>query len=97
MSWRRGEKPSRARWSKTRLRVLDRDGWMCVKCGKQAREVDHILPLEQGGKIYNSPNLQSLCRGCHIEKTRGENQVKTTPIEVKKWRRFVDVMSRNGV
>ena len=66
-------------------------------CGKQAREVDHIHTLEDGGALYDSGNLQSLCRGCHIEKTSGENQVKPTPLEVKDWRRFVDSMSRNGV
>ena len=92
MSWRRGEKPSRARWSKVRLRVLDRDNWQCVRCGKQAREVDHILPLEQGGPIYDMLNCQALCKKCHIEKTRGENQVKPVSPEVLEWRRFVNSM-----
>lgn len=98
MSWRRGPTPNRARWNKIRLQVLDRDGWVCRKCGKSGRlQVDHIVPLEDGGAIYDLLNCQSLCVPCHLEKTRGENQVKPTPLEVKEWRRFVDSMSRNGV
>ena len=90
MSWRRGATPNRAKWAKVRLLVLDRDGWACVQCGKAGRlEVDHRVPLEDGGALYDPGNLQSLCRGCHIDKTSGENQVKPTPLEVKAWQAYL--------
>ena len=90
MSWRAGKRPSRRPWGKVRLKVLDRDGWTCAKCGKAGRlEVDHIKPLEDGGSLYELSNLQSLCRSCHISKTRVERMGKPTPQEVKEWRRYL--------
>ena len=49
---------------------------LCEHCQKKdiinsAQEVDHIIPLnvyQNSALDYN--NLQSLCRRCHIEKTR---------------------------
>lgn len=55
-----------------RRMIFDRDGWRCKKCGKAGRlELDHITPLECGG-AHEAGNLQTLCRGCHIAKTRAE-------------------------
>ena len=86
MSWRAGERPSRRQWGKVRLKVFDRDGWACVKCGKAGRlEADHVTSLEDGGALYDLGNLQSLCRGCHFEKTRGERRGRETDPEVQKW------------
>ena len=75
-----------------RLRAKDRDGWLCVLCGKRGRlEVDHIMPVEVGGEPHDMGNLQTLCRGCHIEKTRRERKklVKVDP-RVKAWRDLID-------
>ncbi|WP_409021357.1 HNH endonuclease signature motif containing protein [Dyadobacter sp. CY261] len=49
----------------------------CQKCDKkgilkEAVEVDHIIPLEQGGEPLDSKNLQSLCKRCHILKSSDE-------------------------
>ena len=95
MSWRKGERPSRRQWAKVRARVLDRDGWQCQKCGKVGRlEVDHRVPLDIApDRMYDLDNLQSLCRGCHFDKTRGERRGKETPPEVQEWR---DYLTRNG-
>ena len=76
-----------AAWDRFRLRVLDRDGWRCLKCGKPGREVDHIKPLKWGGEMFDPANCQTLCRGCHIAKTRSE-QTKPNP-ERDAWRRFM--------
>lgn len=45
----------------------------CTKCGKQAKEVDHIIPMEDGG-THAPGNLQSLCFTCHNAKRRRENR-----------------------
>ena len=74
MSWRKGRRPQEKIWRLVRLRALDRDSWKCRTCGRAGRlEVDHVTPLDDGGELYALSNLQSLCRRCHIEKTRGEN------------------------
>lgn len=78
---KRKYKPDRKRWELVRREALDRDGWRCQqlradgkRCGRAGRlEVDHIRPLAQGGAEYDLGNLQTLCRSCHIEKTRAEN------------------------
>ena len=89
MSWRRGPRPNLARWNKIRLQVLDGDSWRCRRCGKQAAQVDHIVPLNRGGDLYDFGNLQSLCVKDHLDKTRGENQIKPTPLEVLEWQAYL--------
>ena len=63
-----------ARWRRVRREVFERDGWRCRECGKAGRlECDHVEPLEHGGAPWDMANLQTLCRTCHIEKTKLEN------------------------
>ena len=48
-------------------------------------ECDHVEPLqrgEPGQDPYNPHGLQTLCRSCHIEKTRRENRRPLTPAEL---------------
>ena len=55
-------------------------------------EVDHVQPLANGGAMYAVGNLQTLCRGCHIRKTRIENiarQAHHVKPEVSAWRDFI--------
>ena len=90
MSWRKGERPSRRQWGKVRLQVLDRDSWRCQKCGKAALlEIDHVKPLDDGGAVYDLVNLQTLCRSCHFDKSRGERRGREPDPEVAKWRRYL--------
>ena len=78
------------RWGPIRRRILDRDGWRCRHCGRPGRlEVDHIRPLWKGGAPYDGDNLQVLCRGCHIRKTRKESKRVLGP-KATAWRRLVD-------
>lgn len=63
-------------WMATRRRVLLRDGYTCQGCGlvRMDNEVDHRVPLEQGG-TNDDDNLQTLCGGpdgCHTRKTAVE-------------------------
>ena len=75
------------RWARVRRAVFERDGFRCVKCGRAGRlECDHVTPLqaEPGQDPYDMTNLQTLCRSCHIEKTRAENRRPLT-VEEKAW------------
>ena len=79
------------RWAAVRRAVFERDGWRCVECGKAGRlECDHVTPLqrEPGQDVYDPNGLQTLCRACHVEKTRGENRRPLTPAELA-WRALV--------
>ena len=57
-----------ARWRRVRLEVLERDGWTCAHCGRQADTVDHRIPLKNGGAPYDLDNLATLCRPCNSRK-----------------------------
>jgi 5-methylcytosine-specific restriction protein A len=64
-----------ATWRKIRARVL-RERPLCVECMRvgvvtAANEVDHIIPLRDGG-THDDENLQPLCKSCHSKKTRRE-------------------------
>ena len=62
-------------WQATRKAILERDNWRCRKCSKAGLlEVDHIRPIRAAGDWYDEKNLWTLCRGCHIAKTREENR-----------------------
>ena len=64
--------------------MLIRDGHRCVKCQKAGRlEVDHIRPLSRKGDPWDLRNLQTLCRGCHIAKTKGEQPRQPAPGRVR--------------
>ena len=54
-----------------RERILERDGHVCVICGRGPDrenriwlEVDHIIPLADGGGNDDN-NLRTLCNECH--------------------------------
>lgn len=62
------EKPSRYIPLSMRVDVLSRDGYKCVFCGRNSKEVslelDHILPFSRGGSNEIN-NLQTLCFDCN--------------------------------
>ena len=47
------------------------DNPICESCMKQygeywpAEAVHHIVPISQGGEIWDIKNLESLCKECH--------------------------------
>ena len=69
---RQHKRLDRRRWAFVRRKVLRRDGWRCQSCKKYGNNVDHIRPLFKGGAEYDESNLQTLCKPCHITKTRSE-------------------------
>lgn len=58
------------RWRITREKVLTENP-LC-SCGAIATDVDHVVPLEQGGDPWALSNLQALCGPCHASKTAQE-------------------------
>jgi 5-methylcytosine-specific restriction protein A len=43
---------------------------LCVQCGKQATDVDHINPISSYPALRLAPsNLRSLCHACHSART----------------------------
>ena len=75
MAWATSDRSARlpSNWSKLRLRVLRRDGWLCQihgdGCRLVAREVDHVV----AGDDHSMANLQSVCVPCHKRKTQAES------------------------
>ena len=55
--------------SSRRREILERDDEQCVLCGEtDDLEVDHVVPTYMDGSD-DPENLQTLCSGCHDEKT----------------------------
>lgn len=51
-----------------RLKVFERDGFMCKKCGsKKQLTIDHVISERRGGPTMES-NLQTLCNDCNMKK-----------------------------
>lgn len=46
----------------------------CLERGEKvpATEVDHVLPLADGGRPYAFENLAARCKPCHSRKTANE-------------------------
>jgi 5-methylcytosine-specific restriction protein A len=62
----------RGGWPERRLRVLERDGYVCQLrypgCLGRASQVDHIVQPEAGG-TDSLENLRSACQQCHATRT----------------------------
>jgi 5-methylcytosine-specific restriction protein A len=58
----------RAIWDQTRLRVLTRDQWACIRCQRaltvSTAHIDHIQSGKRGTNALI--NLRALCRRCHV-------------------------------
>lgn len=61
-----------------RVRVLDRDNFRCVFCGRSPvadigikLHIDHIVPFSNGGRTALE-NLQTLCQECNLGKSNDE-------------------------
>jgi len=53
-------------------RCKKRDGYLCKRCGSsEDLEVDHIVEVIDGGE-NTLENLQTLCKNCHLKKTKKE-------------------------
>ena len=50
-----------------RRTVFQRDGHRCQYCGRQAENLDHVVPRSQGGSHVWS-NVVAACRRCNTKK-----------------------------
>lgn len=51
-----------------RLKVIDKHGDKCLKCGATEEiQLDHVKPVSKGGK-NEIDNLQPLCKSCNVSK-----------------------------
>ncbi len=60
-------------WKRIRQLVLHKQP-LCVNCSNNnkyitANTIDHIIPINAGGSIFNLDNLQALCSSCHNSKS----------------------------
>ena len=95
-----------AKWERTRRKCFDRDGHRCRQCGSAGRlECDHILNMTSLIKLHNLraadmwqiealffdlDRVQTLCRGCHIVKTRFELSCSTP--ERRAWQEYINTL-----
>ena len=86
-SWQgeRGTRHARgygSRWDKLRIRILERDLYLCQPCKRDGRltplgvrlydhAVDHVVPKSQGG-TDDPDNLEAICSACHDVKSARE-------------------------
>lgn len=65
------------RWRKVRILCIRKANGLCEMCFKRGlfvrgKDVDHIIPISQGGAPFDIDNLQYLCEDCHDHKTAKE-------------------------
>jgi hypothetical protein len=65
-------------WRKVRKVVLERDGYICringLKCTMTATEVDHVVPVEDGGPVFDPENLRASCKPCNVGRAQRQKR-----------------------
>ncbi len=59
--------PYQRRIPVNRRTVFDRDGHRCQYCGRQAENLDHVVPRSQGGE-HSWLNVVAACHRCNSKK-----------------------------
>ncbi|MFJ3507811.1 HNH endonuclease [Streptomyces luteogriseus] len=72
-SWGSG---STRKWREARKRQLAEEP-NCRRCGAKATQVDHVVPLSEGGSKWDPANWQSLCGDCHDVKSAEDRRRRT--------------------
>ena len=66
---------NRRRWELVRRAAFTRDQYRCRKCGAPGRlEAHHEPPLRDGADLYDLAGIMTLCRGCHVDHHRAEDE-----------------------
>lgn len=77
-------------WRAVRSHVLARDMHRCQilgpRCSLVATEVDHIIPLADGGAAYDPKNLRAACKRCNGRLAAEMTQRRrSTPPNRRRW------------
>ena len=89
----RGKNINLKKYKKSRHLAFERDEYKCQGCGFQCisfeessgkndprrASLDHVVPVGDGGAIYDIGNMQTLCSACHKKKTKKENEEREDP------------------
>ena len=66
---------NKRQWSVVRRRAFERDHYRCTSCGLPSRlEAHHEPPLRAGADPYDLTGIKTLCRKCHIEWHRTDDE-----------------------
>jgi len=77
--WNTGK---RRNWTPAQARyIFNRDGGICIFCGRPATEIHHVLAYENGGKSVTS-NGVCICHACNMlaYKNKGDISIYTRAI-----------------
>ena len=54
-------------WNSIRAHCI-REHPFCIRCNiRQTEEIHHIVPISEGGDVFDRDNLMPLCYPCHLE------------------------------
>lgn len=65
------------RWRMLRRQRLLLTPFCACGCGRLGTDVDHIVPIRDGGAPFDLENTQTLTHECHAKKTRAEQRNRT--------------------
>jgi 5-methylcytosine-specific restriction endonuclease McrA len=70
--------------------VIKKRGKKCEKCGKETENLilDHIVPIELGGEIFDERNVQLLCLECDKIKTSKDLSM------IKKMKKILEIQQK---
>jgi len=64
----KGIKHLSSKFNPSMIRVIfERDKGMCVYCGAPAQQIDHVIPVKDGGQPIRSNGI-CVCRSCNMYK-----------------------------
>ena len=67
-------------WKRRKPASRSRQVWREWREAEPRWEVDHIVPVAEGGGECGLANLRLLCRRCHVEVTQAWMSVRRTPV-----------------
>ena len=87
-----------ARYQRARAAFLA-DNPLCAECRREGRtvgaaELDHVVPIAEGGDFWDRANWQGLCGPHHEAKTATENASRAAPEGRDAWDAYLGAADR---